>query len=106
MASPTKKTVRAYAKRHLGFNALRPGQEEMIFATLAIIPSGSGKSAIYQISGGMLGGPTLVVSPLIALQRAQVETLRHIVDEFAVKGAHDALTGEGAAGTDPPTPPG
>jgi ATP-dependent DNA helicase RecQ len=37
--------------------------------------TGSGKSAIYQLAGLMIDGPTIVVSPLIALQRDQVETL-------------------------------
>jgi ATP-dependent DNA helicase RecQ len=39
------------------------------------MPTGSGKSAIYQIAGLLLGGTTVVVSPLIALQRDQVEAL-------------------------------
>jgi ATP-dependent DNA helicase RecQ len=41
--------------------------------TLAVMPTGSGKSAIYQVPALLLPGPTLVVSPLIALQRDQVE---------------------------------
>ena len=43
--------------------------------TLAVMATGYGKSAIYQIAGLLLDGPTLVVSPLIALQRDQVERL-------------------------------
>jgi ATP-dependent DNA helicase RecQ len=42
---------------------------------LAVMPTGSGKSAIYQVAGLLLGGTTVVVSPLIALQRDQVEAL-------------------------------
>ncbi|MDQ4149142.1 MAG: ATP-dependent DNA helicase [Actinomycetota bacterium] len=42
---------------------------------LAVMPTGWGKSAIYQIAGGLVPGPTVVISPLIALQRDQVEGL-------------------------------
>jgi ATP-dependent DNA helicase RecQ len=63
---------------------LRPGQRAAIKSivagrdTLAVLPTGSGKSAIYQISGLTLGGLTVVVSPLIALQRDQAAALsRH-----------------------------
>ena len=43
--------------------------------TLAVMPTGSGKSAIYQVPALLLDGPTVVVSPLIALQRDQVASL-------------------------------
>ncbi len=43
--------------------------------TLCIMSTGSGKSAIYQLAGLLLEGPTVVVSPLIALQRDQVESI-------------------------------
>jgi ATP-dependent DNA helicase RecQ len=70
------------AREVLGFEALRPGQREAIESvlagrdTLAVLSTGSGKSAIYQIAGLLSTGATLVVSPLIALQRDQVEALR------------------------------
>ena len=63
-----------------GFD-LRPSQRAAIEAivsgrdTLAVLPTGSGKSAIYQIGGLTLGGLTVVVSPLIALQRDQAAAL-------------------------------
>jgi len=41
--------------------------------TLCVMSTGSGKTAIYQLAGLLLDGPTIVVSPLIALQRDQVE---------------------------------
>jgi RecQ family ATP-dependent DNA helicase len=70
--------VAEVASAALGFESLRPGQLEAIEAVLAgrdviaVLPTGSGKSAIYQIAGVLLEGATVVVSPLIALQRDQV----------------------------------
>ncbi|MEO3807597.1 RecQ family ATP-dependent DNA helicase [Sphaerisporangium sp. B11E5] len=70
------------ARRSLGLADLRPGQLDAMTAlaegrdTLVVMPTGSGKSAIYQVPALLLPGPTLVVSPLIALQRDQVEALR------------------------------
>ncbi len=67
------------ALERFGFATLRPGQREAIEAvlegrdTVAIMSTGSGKTAIYQIAGQLLEGATVVVSPLIALQRDQVE---------------------------------
>src|SRR3954454_383922 len=64
-----------------GFTELRPGQREAIESvlagrdTLVVMSTGSGKSAIYQIGGMLIEGATVVVSPLIALQRDQVEDL-------------------------------
>lgn len=73
--------IRRIARERLQLSELRPGQEQAIQAvlegrdTLAVMPTGWGKSAIYQIAGALIDGPTLVVSPLIALQRDQVEGL-------------------------------
>ncbi len=64
-----------------GWDGLRPAQREAIEHvlagrdTLVVSPTGSGKSAIYQVPALMIGGPTIVVSPLIALQRDQVRNL-------------------------------
>jgi ATP-dependent DNA helicase RecQ len=69
------------AKKSFGFEKLRPGQEEPILSllanrdTLVVMPTGSGKSAIYQIAGIMKKGSVLVISPLIALQKDQVDSL-------------------------------
>jgi ATP-dependent DNA helicase RecQ len=69
------------AKEKLGIEKLHPGQLEAIEAvldgrdTLAVMSTGYGKSAIYQLAGEILGKPTIVVSPLIALQRDQVEAI-------------------------------
>ena len=69
------------ARELLGFKHLRPGQEEAVRAvlagrdTLAVLPTGSGKSAIYELATALGGGPTVVVSPLLALQRDQIEKI-------------------------------
>ena len=69
------------AREAFGFEALRPGQREAIESvlagrdTLVVMSTGSGKSAIYQIAGLLTEGATVVVSPLIALQRDQVDDL-------------------------------
>src|SRR4051812_23186144 len=69
------------ARAHLGFESLRPGQEEAIRAileghdTLVVQPTGSGKSAIYRIAGILIEGSTVIVSPLIALQKDQVDAI-------------------------------
>jgi ATP-dependent DNA helicase RecQ len=69
------------AREAFGFDELRPGQREAIESvlagrdTLVVMSTGSGKSAIYQIAGLLTAGATVVVSPLIALQRDQVEDL-------------------------------
>lgn len=68
---------RARAQLHsvFGFNAFRPGQEEIVRAVLegenvlAVMPTGSGKSLCFQLPAIVRPGLTLVVSPLIALMR-------------------------------------
>lgn len=75
------RTVRKIAQETFGYESLRPGQEAAIRSvingrdTLVVMPTGSGKSAIYQIAGMQMPGPTVVVSPLVALQRDQFESL-------------------------------
>ncbi|MFD2175557.1 DNA helicase RecQ [Rhodobacter lacus] len=65
-----------------GFHAFRPGQEEIVRAvlagrdTLAIMPTGGGKSLCFQLPALCLDGLTVVISPLIALMRDQVRSLR------------------------------
>ncbi len=65
-----------------GFDAFRPGQEEIVEAvvrgqnTLAIMPTGGGKSLCFQLPALVREGITVVISPLIALMRDQVRGLR------------------------------
>jgi len=75
------RNLRAIARERFGYEDLFPGQEEAMHAllegrdTLVVMPTGGGKSAIYQVPALLIDGPTIVVSPLIALQRDQVEGL-------------------------------
>lgn len=69
-------------KERFGFDSFRPGQEEVIRCLLdgrsagAIFPTGSGKSLCYQLPAQLLTGLTLVVSPLLALMKDQIDSLR------------------------------
>jgi len=71
--------VAADLKDVFGFDTFRPGQDDVIEAALAgidclaVMPTGSGKSLTYQLSARLLGGTTLVISPLIALMKDQVD---------------------------------
>ena len=71
-------------KKYFGFSSFRPGQEESIQSllsgkhTVSVLPTGSGKSLIFQLAALYFPGISLVVSPLIALMKDQVDSLeRH-----------------------------
>jgi ATP-dependent DNA helicase RecQ len=82
MTLASVESIRRLARERLGFGRLRPGQLEAIAAAaagrdvLAVLPTGGGKSAIYELAGILRAGPTVVVSPLIALQDDQLAHLR------------------------------
>ena len=65
-----------------GYAAFRPGQDAAIGAllagrnALAVMPTGSGKSLCFQVPALVMGGLTVVVSPLVALMQDQVAALR------------------------------
>ncbi|MGB3199730.1 MAG: RecQ family ATP-dependent DNA helicase [Nodosilinea sp.] len=90
--SVTRERIRQAAKSKLGYDSLRPGQEDAIAAllkghdVLAVMPTGSGKSAIYQLAGALIPGATVVISPLLALQQDQVDSIgeQSVGDALAV----------------------
>ena len=73
--------ARGALREHFGYESFRPGQEELVSAILSgrdalgVMPTGAGKSLCYQVPGIVLGGLTLVISPLVSLMGDQVRAL-------------------------------
>ncbi len=95
MATTQSELQQTLAER-FGIDAFRPGQQELVEAVLsgrdvlAVMPTGSGKSLIYQLPAVMLDGLTVVVSPLIALMKDQTDKLQALgVDVVTI---HSSLT--------------
>jgi RecQ family ATP-dependent DNA helicase len=76
-----RRRIQRTAREIFDWRELRPGQDEAMQHllrgrdVLVVMPTGSGKSATYQIPAQLLDGPTIVISPLIALQRDQMLSL-------------------------------
>ena len=79
-----REDITGLAREVFGYPRLRPGQAEAVEGlldgrdVLVVMPTGGGKSAIYQLAAMLRPGPTVVVSPLIALQRDQVQSLTEV----------------------------
>ena len=93
MSTPVAK-LKKLLRRRFGMQRLRPGQHEVIESvlqghdTLAIMPSGAGKSLCYQLPTLQMRGTTVVVSPLIALMKDQSDKLEQRgVEAAAVNSA-------------------
>jgi ATP-dependent DNA helicase RecQ len=82
VATNIREDIKSILKKYWGFSDFRPLQEEIILSvldgkdTLALLPTGGGKSVCFQIPGLFLGGTALVISPLIALMNDQVQHLK------------------------------
>lgn len=90
MSSTAATALRELLQTRFGFAQFRPGQEEAIRIlldggrVLSIQPTGHGKSLLYQLPAVLLGGMTVVISPLLALMRDQ---LGHLRDRFGIPAA-------------------
>jgi len=106
-AGPDPAGMRALLRERFGFDTFLPGQREAIGAllehgrALAVFPTGAGKSLCYQLPALAFEGITLVVSPLIALMKDQIDWLAKrgvaaarldsTLGPDALAGVHDAL---------------
>jgi len=87
----TKEQLLEALQKHFKLEGFRPHQDDVIYSildgrdTLVVMPTGGGKSLCYQLPGLLLPGVTLVVSPLIALMKDQVDRLqRHKIPAVAL----------------------
>ena len=77
-------------KRHFGFDSFKNNQEAVISSLLdgkdvfVLMPTGGGKSMCYQLPSLLMDGTAIVISPLIALMKNQVDAMRHMSQEDGV----------------------
>jgi ATP-dependent DNA helicase RecQ len=90
MALQAEKSLNEYLKKYFGFNNFKGNQEDIIKNvldgndTFVLMPTGGGKSLCYQLPALMMEGTAVVISPLIALMKNQVDSMRSFSEEDGV----------------------
>jgi ATP-dependent DNA helicase RecQ len=89
--APAADDIEGVLRERFGHHAFRPGQEQVIRAVLAgrdalvVLPTGAGKSLMYQLPAVLQQGITLVISPLIALMKDQTDKMEQVgVDALTI----------------------
>jgi ATP-dependent DNA helicase RecQ len=94
--APDSAQLQKLLRERFGHHEFRDGQERVVRAlldgrdALAILPTGGGKSLVYQLTAELLPGLTVVVSPLLALMKDQVESLRAHGIDVALINSHQS----------------
>jgi len=82
--------LETHLEKHFGYQSFRTGQKEVISSilagqhTLAMLPTGTGKSLCYQLPGYLLKGQILIVSPLLSLMQDQVDQMKLLGEKRVV----------------------
>ncbi|OFX30370.1 MAG: ATP-dependent DNA helicase RecQ [Bacteroidetes bacterium GWA2_32_17] len=90
MDKTKEKTLHQLLKKHFGFNTFKGNQEEIIDNLLAgkdtfvLLPTGGGKSLCYQLPAIIMEGTAIIISPLIALMKNQVDAIRNFSSEEGI----------------------
>lgn len=85
-------------QEYFRFSTFRPGQKEVVLSvlnkknTIAVLPTGTGKSLCYQFPGYVLSGIVVIISPLLSLMQDQVEQMQ-MQGEKRVIALNSFLTG-------------